>query len=230
MTEWHPDIPEEYRNRIVTGDARLLAESIPDGSIDLIFTDPVYDRIEDYHWLAETAARVLKSSGAVLVWSNGRWHRENANWLESANGGLVYRWEFAYVITGGAAPMNGRIIAKTNRLLWFDLLGKSKMLDYLSDGYAGVTWSRPDTHNHKWTKSPRFTAQAIRAFCSRDAVIYDPFTGGGTVPAVCKMLGRNYVASEIDPDTAERARERVLMTQPPLFVMQEEQAELEGIA
>ena len=63
---WHPDIPEEYRNKIVTGDARVLAERIPDESIDLIFTDPVYDRIDDYRWLAETAARVLRNNGSLL--------------------------------------------------------------------------------------------------------------------------------------------------------------------
>lgn len=225
MSDWHPDIPQEYRNAIVTGDARVLAERIPDASVDLVFTDPVYPLEGDYAWLAQIACRVLKPQGVVLVWSNGRWHRHNARWLES--GGLTYRWDFAYVITGGAAPMNGKIIAKTNRLIWLDIGLKSKMLDYLADGYAGVTWSRPDTHNHKWTKSPKFTAQAMRAFSTEGATVYDPFTGGGTVPAVCKMLGRNYIASEIDPETAERAGQRVLMTQPPLFVPTEEQTTME---
>ena len=39
-------------DRIITGDARELAKAIPDESVDLIFTDPVYDRIDDYRWLA----------------------------------------------------------------------------------------------------------------------------------------------------------------------------------
>jgi len=41
------------------------------------------------------------------------------------------------------------------------------------------------------------------------------------------MLNRQYLAFEINPDTAERARERVRNTQPPLFVMQAKQAKLE---
>ena len=41
------------------------------------------------------------------------------------------------------------------------------------------------------------------------------------------MLGRRYLAFEIDPDTAEMARERVRMTQPPLFVPEPQQLELE---
>jgi hypothetical protein len=40
------------------------------------------------------------------------------------------------------------------------------------------------------------------------------------------MLGRNYLAFEIDEATADAARERVLLTQPPLFVPQPEQLEL----
>jgi len=60
-------------NTIVTGDARQLAEAIPDESVDLVFTDPVYDRIDDYRWLAETAARVLKVDGHLLTWQNVRY-------------------------------------------------------------------------------------------------------------------------------------------------------------
>ena len=58
-------------------------------------------------------------------------------------------------------------------------------------------------------------------------VVWDPFTGGGVVPAVCKQLGRRYLAFEIDPKTADMARERVRNTQPPLFVPEPEQPQLE---
>ena len=46
--------PNDENQGIYTGDARELAEAIPDESVDLIFTDPVYDRIDDYRWLAES--------------------------------------------------------------------------------------------------------------------------------------------------------------------------------
>ena len=62
------DIPTEYLDQIVTGDARALAERIPDCSIDMIFADPIYENLDDYAWLAETAARVLKPDSACLVW------------------------------------------------------------------------------------------------------------------------------------------------------------------
>lgn len=208
---------------IITGDARELAKAIPDESVDLIFTDPVYDRIDDYRWLAETAVRVLKPGGACLAWSNGKWHRTNANWLEA--GGLVYRWDFACIAFGGAAPMNGKIIAKTNRVIWMDTSGASEMVGYLPDGYASVT-DHTLLGNWSWSKSPKFTMSVLQAFAS--AIVFDPFCGQGTVPAVCKMMGnRRWISFEIDPDTAERARQRVAMTQPPLAFPEPEQIEME---
>ena len=80
--------------------------------------------------------------------------------------------------------------------------------------------------NHIWSKNPSATISWLQQI--HFLMCFDPFTGGGTVPAVCKMLGRNYLAFEIDPDTAELARQRVEMTQPPLFVMQPQQLELLG--
>ena len=100
-------------NGIYCGDARELAKAIPDESVDLIFTDPVYDRIDDYRWLAECASRVLKSSGTLLVWSNGRWHYKNTKWLDCKP--MVYQRTFAVTISNRSAPMDGRIIAKTNK-------------------------------------------------------------------------------------------------------------------
>ena len=66
----------------------------------------------------------------------------------------------------------------------------------------------------------------IDSFTNPNATILDPFTGGGTVPAVCKMLHRNYLAFEIDPATADMARKRVAETQPPLPIVYHEQMEL----
>lgn len=219
---WHPDIPEEYRNQIVTGDARELAKRIPDESIDLIFTDPVYDRIEDYKWLAETAARVLKPKGLLLCWSNGRWHYQNTKWLEG--NGLNYRYTFVHVNLDYRAPMNGKIISKANRVLWLDVDSRSKLIDYVADGMA--TYGSRTTIarvKFRWFKSDPYSSALLRALSTLDAIVLDPFTGSGVTPACCKQMMRNFIAFEIDPDTAELARERVLNTQPPLFVPEPEQ-------
>lgn len=87
-------------NQIYTGDARELAKAIPDESVDLIFTDPVYDRIDDYQWLAETAARLLKPNSACLVWiANPRILQ-----VGEAMKALNFVMPLNYVKTGGHKP------------------------------------------------------------------------------------------------------------------------------
>lgn len=214
-------------NVIHTGDARELSCGIPDESVGLIFTDPIYDRRDDYLWLAETARRILKPQGALLCWSNGKWAYENTKWLDVA--GLQHRWTFGNVMVGGNQPMNGKIIAKTNRVIWMDFGGESKMRDYLADGL--ITTHDPKAAKFRWNKSPIFTAQAIKAFSDEGSIIFDPFTGGATVPAICKMLGRNFLACEIEPETAQQARERLNQTMPLLEVqLQEQLFKAEGAA
>lgn len=216
-------IPSEYLNQIVTGDARVLAERIPDESVDLIFTDPVYSEKPLYDLLGSIARRVLKPTGAVLCWSNGKWHRQNANWLEAA--GLTYRYDFGCVITTGNAPMNGKIISKTNRIIWLDVSGKSKMLGYLADGYASATI--PRLHSEwAWTKNPIYCEKAIEAFTRQNVIVLDPFAGHGTLPAVAKIAGRRYIGFEIDEKRAAKARTRLANTQAIDPVFLEEQAPL----
>jgi hypothetical protein len=108
--------------------------------------------------------------------------------------------------------------------LWYEK-GRAKkhanFADYILQG-----WDNSKS-NHKWSKPRRVIEKWLTLLSTPGAIVFDPFTGGGTVPAVCKMLGRDYLAFEIDPATADKARERVFNTQPPLFVPEPIQVELD---
>jgi DNA modification methylase len=221
-------MPLEYRNQIVTGDARELAKRIPDESVDLVFTDPVYDRIDDYRWLAETAARVLKPDRACLAWCGIGYLPEILDALN--HGQLTYRWQL--ILFYSNLVRTPHVDAGWSRYadcLWFDKgrMKARKGIDLLSVPVFSDLQSTGGRVNHNWSKPARFYEFWLPRFVEKNATIFDPFTGGGTVPAVCKMLGLNYVAFEIDPATADLARERVANTQPPLFVPEPEQMELE---
>lgn len=221
---WHPDIPLEYRNQIVTGDARELAKRIPDESIDLIFTDPVYDRIDDYRWLAEMALRVLKPDSACLVWYGIGYLDSILDALRV--GGLSYRWQGIWYQSNNMqrADMG---YCKYSGFVWMEK-GRSKVVHPIQDLRSEpvtVGNGRQDS-NHFWAKRSGIIEYYLLGFSVMGAVVFDPFTGGGTVPSVCKMFGRNCIAFEIDLGTADRARQRVANTQPPLFVLEPEQLEL----
>lgn len=219
-TMWHPDIPLEYRNQIVTGDARELAKAIPDESVDLVFTDPVYDRIDDYKWLAETAARALKPEG----WCISFYYTGNLPEVSAAMSVLKYEWQviwhrnnevkYRYAPVGKSiyipALVHSRGNARRNEFA-FDLLSLPVF---------------QESSNHAWSKPTRLISYYIAALSVDRAIVFDPFVGGGAVPAACKRLGRNFIAFEIDPETAERARAHIAATNPPLFVLAPQQLPL----
>jgi len=206
-------------NGIYTGDARELAKAIPDESVDLVFTDPVYDRIDDYRWLAETASRVLKMDGACLAFCGIGWQEETQAALRAA--GRPVTWILPIVYSAGNTPrFHQKGFGKWTMLLW----AGGEPVAHFCD--AQISCFENKGSGHRWTKNMRPIAAYLKAFACSNALVLDPFTGGGTVPAVCKMLGRRYLAFEIDPEVAQTARDRVRDTQPPLFVPEPEQAAL----
>lgn len=207
-------------NTIITGDARELAKTIPDESVDLIFTDPVYDRIDDYRWLAETAARVLKPDSACLAFVDSRHSAHAQVAMEQA---LTFQWKLYYTIPGkpGALHLYG-IYPCTTECLFF-AKGHRKASPYLP--CTIVNSDHPD-NGFKWQKNEGLLRRWLESFSVNGDVVVDFFSGSGSILAACKWLGRNYLAFEIDPATADNARRRVELTQPPLFVLQPEQAAL----
>lgn len=213
------EIPAEYLNNILTGDARELARAIPDESIDLIFTDPVYERVDDYAWLAELGARVLKRGGWLLCYYGIGYLPETTAALSKY---LDYEWHHVSYMPTLRARGPYMTFNKYRGLLRYRK-DASRLCEHLCD----VQTDLRTFAGHRWAKTPSVVLPLVRACCRPGGVVLDPFAGGGTTAAVCKMLGRNFIASEIDPDTAERARLRVAQTQMPLPGLLEEQSEME---
>ena len=202
-------------NEIITGDARILSSSIPDESIDLIFTDPPYIKecIELYAWLSEEAARVLKPGGFCLAYVGTYWKYKVAQDLGKH---LTFFWDFISINQGNRPVMWQRhVLAGYKSILVFTkgnpVMPRGNILDVWVGGGQ-------DKRYHTWGQDES-TARYYIQWLARDpqSVIWDPFVGGGTTAAVCKQIGRNYIAFEIDPLTAEIARKRLDMVQPLLF-------------
>lgn len=215
-------------NEIQTGDARELSAAIPDCSVDLIFTDPVYQNIADYLWLAETAARVLKPDSACLMWQGQQWLEKTIVTLAVAP--LTYRW-----VLGWYASNNMQMVGKIGRnlapLLWYEK-GHSNPINAVREVIEAPIL--PSGRLHKWSKRPEAVAHYLKRFTGEGDVVFDPFTGGGTVPTVCKTLNRDFIAFEIEPQTAQEARERVAGTMPLLEGVEPQQeltlADVEAVA
>lgn len=204
--------PNDVNQGIYTGDARELAKAIPDESVDLIFTDPVYQNMDDYLWVSMFASRVLKNGGSLLAYC-AQYHL--ASTIAQLGKHLIYRWLLVEKkISSGALIWSYRLYSHYISLLWFTKgvpIGECSRIDFL--------WSMPKGSevNFKWSKNRQRIAYWIERFTEIESVIVDPFCGGGAIPSGCKSVAnRGFLAFEKDPSRAESACQRIALTQPPL--------------
>jgi site-specific DNA-methyltransferase (adenine-specific) len=231
--------PGYVLNQIATGDARELAASIPDGSVDLVFTDPVYQNIEDYTWLAETAMRVLKPRGVLLAWTSVPKLGKAQQAMEDA--GAQYVYTLFYTVVAKTHRMRWyNLFCWTTPCLWFQRPGEAtkprrwmpdtyqetmliprwrwlaRMLQRTLRGNTVISQSAP-TGGFGWNKNTGVLVKWIEAFCPPGGVVFDPFTGTGSLPCAAKTIGRHFLAGEIVPERADEARQRLAATPSPLI-------------
>lgn len=214
MSDWHPDMPQNYRDQILTGDCRDLAAFLPDSSIDLIICDPVYNEVWQYQWLAELAARVLEPGKSVIA-ETGAIYRFEAECAMFA-AGLTRRPLITEVFTGGFRTIwKHRALLAGHHFIWLEK-GEAPNTDR---GWPRTTtFGSRDKTEHRWGDGDRVFLQILDWFTTPGDVVLDPFCGGGTVPVACVKTDRHYIGFELDAPTAERARARLAGVTPPLFV------------
>jgi hypothetical protein len=216
------------------GDARELAARLPDHSIDLIFADPVYQRLDDYRWLATEALRLLAPRGKVLVWCSKPKLARCQLAMEDA--GLAYVYTLDYTVQAKTFRMRWyHLFCWTTPCLWLQRPGSaSKPRRWLPDTFIdtiilddeSVTVRRilGDTFlstagpsgAYVWNKNLGVLTAWLDAFCPPGGTVFDPFAGEGSVSCVAKTLGRTCYASEIQPEVAARANARLAATPAPL--------------
>lgn len=222
-----PPIP--YLNEIRVGDCREFARDLPDQSIDLIFTDPVYDRTEDYEWLAEEAARVLKPRASCLVYCSNPGQYEVKPAMEK-----YLRFVIALTYTKVAKTYKAfgyRTFLWSTPCLWFvNGSGTYPHRDHewlidtiIEHSNSIVSTDVPPTNTYRWHKNPEAYRYWLSRFVRAGGVVWDPFTGSGSLPIECKLQGINFIASEIKPEVAEQARRRLAAIQEPDPIFLEEQ-------
>jgi site-specific DNA-methyltransferase (adenine-specific) len=190
---------------ITVGDARLLSKDIPDGSVDLVVTDPPYPRKfrELYSWLSHEAARVLKPGRYLWVYAGEMDLDLLMRICEDAR--LVYQWDHSY-LNSGAHP---RWWSKKRMVGAKHILELTKGTPFKRLWMDTVHTSTRDKKWHKWGQGIEFPIKAIEMFSEPGELVWDPFVGGGQIPAACELTGRRFIGSEIDPVVAAKALEHL---------------------
>jgi 16S rRNA G966 N2-methylase RsmD len=192
------------------GDFRKIGDKIPDASVDLIFTDPPYDRkaIELFDGLGEFAARVLRPGGSLIAYI-GQIQLPDA--VADLSKHLRYWWTCSCYHSGPTLlRMNEYgIVNGWKPMLWFVKETRGDKTTFVNDVATG---SREKSH-HEWQQSEAEARYFIELLTEKDGFVVDPFCGGGTTPAACIGLGRKWAAFEIDEANLARASERIVEAQ-----------------
>ena len=203
-------------------------KEIPDGSVDLIVTDPPYmfsqassagKKIDPWAdwcnaaywyatWFAE-ARRVLKPTGAMWTFLNWRsmvtFQRAACatNWpIESL---LV--WDKECIGPGGVKGL------RPSYELCALFCGPDFALP--NRGLPDIQrfkWSSKKPHGHPAEKPEALVRWLIEQSTTPDAVVLDLFMGSGTTAEACLRSGRNYIGFEMNPEYHVIAQQRIADT------------------
>lgn len=192
---------------IVWGDYRLKGNCLADASVELIFTDPPYERrqLGQYAELGRFAARVLKPGGSLIAYL-GDYALPEVLTLVLKSPELKFWWPLA-VLHGGRTALVDKlgVVVRHKTLLWF-VKGSQRARRAQVDS---LVRSAPDKRFHQWGQGVEEAAYYIAKLTAPGALVVDPYAGGGTTCVAAAACGRRHLAFEKDRRAALGTRARL---------------------
>jgi len=214
----------EYElNQIYTGDARELAKGIPDESVDLVLTDPPFgidfkysngykdDPKQDYWlmlWIILESQRIFKPGGLCFVFQ--AMPKLNETFHLFPDGKRIFSACKNFTQFRPTAVQYG-----FDPVIFWQKEGESliKPVAGKRDWHIGNTALYVTQKSSHSCPRPLNTIEFIvENFCPENGVVCDFFIGSGTTAVAAKETKRSFIGFEIDEETAQKARQRVLET------------------
>ena len=193
--------------------SKIGSETIPDNSIDLIFTDPPYSQefLNLYKDLGRLALKVLKPGGSLVTYAGNISLTEIIKIFDSQQPGLKFWWQFVVKHNGGHQRIHARgVFARYKSLLWYVKGEKPNELVVSNNIGDFIESSPPSKILHDWEQSPIEPEYVIKNLTlEKHSVVLDPMMGLGTTGVASIMLNRKFIGIEINLSTFEIARLRI---------------------
>ncbi len=212
-------LPDSFINKIINADCLEAMKQIPDGSIDLVLTDPPYGiklpcRGKNYGTATHKSRKATNDSWDDFI-PDKRYFDEM--FRVSRNQiifGANYFWENfysspCYIIWDKRGNLPDVPFAPVE-FAWTSFKQMSKKYISINHGFIS------DTNDHKLhpTQKPtELMKMIVKDFTKQGDLVLDPFLGSGTTTVACKELGRNYIGIEISERYCAIARERLRQTE-----------------
>lgn len=180
---------------IRAGDFREVLADLPDGSIDLILTDPPYGdaAVPSYHALAEFAATKLKPGGSLVFYTGQSILPDVYRAMDEH---LRYWWTISLDHRHGGQQLPGKwVMVEWKPLVWYVRENRAGR-HYVGDKVRG---SRPDKDAHEWAQGIDEVFYLIEQLAEPGELVVDPFAGSGAFGKAALTLGRRFIGADLNP-------------------------------
>ena len=177
---------------IRTGRFQDVLADIPDGSVDLIVTDPPYGpKYNDaYLDLAEFASRKLKPGGSCIAYAG---QSNLPEVLSVMSEHLRYWWTLSLVHKHGAQQLPGKwVMVEWKPIVWFVRQSRNNKA-YVADRMTG---SKPRKDLHEWAQGVDEICYLIEQLTEPGQLVVDPFAGSGSFGYAALSMGRKFLGAE----------------------------------
>ena len=205
---------ENNNYKLIYGDfIEQSQKEIADSSIDLIFTDPPYSQefLYLYEDLARLAVRVLKPGGSLVTYVGNISLTEIIKIFDNQQPGLKFWWQFVVKHNGGHQRIHARgVFARYKSLLWYVKGEKPNELVISNNIGDFIESSPPSKILHDWEQSSIEAEYVIKNLTIENQTVLDPMMGLGTTIVASNKLNRKSIGIEINSETFEIAKARIL--------------------
>lgn len=185
-------LPKQFR--LYRGDFSVKQSKIPQNSIDLIFTDPPYDKasLGLYLKLARFASYVLKD-GACLVTYAAQYYLPEIVSIFAQERSLRYLWMPAVRNSGRSARIFRKRIFACYKPLLIYVKGKARTCDDFLPDMVEPKSRSPEKLLHPWEQGVAEAEHFIRFLTYEGQVVCDPMLGSGTTGISALGLQRRFL-------------------------------------
>ena len=228
MKEWWSNINIDLRQ----GDCLKLMKDIPDGSVDLIVTDPPYQisisgaviyKQSDKQYIKELSdmkdgfsekildelCRVMKKINVYFFCSQ----KQIIPLLDYFAKGKQCNWNIlSWHKTNPVPACGNKYLTDTEFILFFRERGVKVygQFDTKRTWYATpLNQSDKKKYNHPTVKPQLIVTNLILNSSQYGEIILDPFMGSGTTGVACANTNRNFIGIELDEKYFQIAKERI---------------------
>ena len=195
--------------KLYLGDCLEVMKAIPDGSIDLVITDPPYEKkyFYLYEYLANNIPRLLKDGASFLTIVP---HYSIYDVMRLFHGKLKYRWLLCMnQFSGKHARMAMGIEIMWKPILWYVKRAYPQGRGFLRDGVEIRGKEGQEKTLHKWQQDESWCAYYIEKLTSEGDCVLDPLCGSGTACVVAENLNRNWIGIDKEEEYCKVTKERL---------------------